>query len=62
MALNYQKQARGGANPEMGGASQMSETIWVTLRLAVSFLGRTDLIPILDERNLDRLLNEFGLS
>ena len=64
-ALNHQKQACmeqevGGA--AVGGVTQMSETIWSTLRLAVTFLGRSSLIPMLEERNLDGLLAEFGLK
>ena len=60
-ALEHQQQAR-GPTQEVGGVSQMSETVWSTLRLAITFLGRSDLIPKLEERNLDHLLNEFGLA
>ena len=60
-ALNYQKQAR-GYKQEVGGALQMSEAIWSTLRLAITFLGRSNLILVLEARNLDALLTEFGLT
>ena len=60
-ALSHQKQAR-GPKQEVGGVSRMSEAIWTTLRLAVTFLDRSDLIPVLEERNLDTLLAEFGLA
>ncbi|CAI8002887.1 Peroxisomal targeting signal 1 receptor [Geodia barretti] len=64
-ALNHQRQATGTAETvgeAKVGVAQMSETIWSTLRLAVSFLGRSSLIPILEARNLDTLLAEFGLA
>ena len=65
-ALNHQRQAQGCAGQEVGVAgvgvaTHMSETVWSTLRLAVTFLGRSSLIPMLEARNLDGLLAEFGL-
>lgn len=60
-ALDHQRQATAG-EVKVGGVSQMSDQIWSTLRLAISFLGQTNLIPILEERNLDTLLVEFGLA
>lgn len=40
--------------------TQMSETIWSTMRMAVSLLGRTDLLPALEKRDLATLNGEFG--
>ena len=54
-ALNLQRQAKG----PQGSLSQMSESIWSTLRLAVTFLGRTDLVGKVEQRDLDFLLREF---
>ena len=61
-ALCHQKQARGPSISEVGGVSQMSEAIWSTLRLAITFLGRPDLIPSVEGHKLDVLLEEFGLG
>lgn len=37
----------------------MSQSIWSTLKMAVTYLGRTDLIDNIDKRNLDALNAEF---
>lgn len=44
------------------GGTQMSDTIWSTMRMAVSLLGRSDLMPALEMRDLTRLNAEFGGS
>lgn len=41
---------------------QMSETIWSTLRLALSYLNRTDLHPACMTKNLDLLKQEFKIE
>lgn len=56
-ALNLQRQAKG----PQGSKSQMSDSIWSTLRLAVTFLGRPELYRLVEERQLDTLLQEFGV-
>lgn len=57
-ALNMQRQARG----PQGSKSQMSESIWSTLRLAVTFVGRqTEVHRLLEQRDLDSLMREFGV-
>ena len=40
----------------------MSESIWPTLRLAVTFLGRSDLLGRIEQRDLDFLLREFAVE
>jgi len=57
-ALNLQKQAKG----LQGSVAQMSESIWPTLRLAVTFLGRSDLLGRIEQRDLDFLLREFAVE
>jgi len=57
VALNMQRK---GEDPKRR-ASTMSENIWSTLRMSVSLLGRLDLMRAVDDKNLDRLNNEFGL-
>jgi peroxin-5 len=64
LALDHQRKATRPsevAGEPVGGVSQMSETVWSTLRLAVTYLGQPRLSPMLEERNLDTLLTEFGL-
>lgn len=43
-------------------SNQMSETIWATLRMAISLSGRMDLQPAIDERNLHALNAAFNLN
>lgn len=43
-------------------AQQMSETIWSTLRLALSYLNRTDLYTACAAKNLDLLKQEFKME
>ena len=57
-ALNLQRQAKG----PQGSLSQMSESIWSTVRLAVTFLGRADLVGRVEQRDLDFLLREFAVE
>lgn len=57
MALNLQC----NADTPQGMQSLMSEGIWSTLRLAIMYHERPDLIPLVDSRNLEQLLTEFGL-
>ena len=40
----------------------MSDSVWSSLRLAVSLLRRHDLLPHLDSRNLALLSQEFGVG
>lgn len=54
MALN--QQARGGDSK-----TQMSDTIWTTLRMCLSLMNRSDLRTAVDNRDLNILNNEFQL-
>ena len=62
-ALNLQRQAKPpqGA-PREGAKSQMSESIWSTLRMTLTLMGRSELVTLVEGRDLDRLMTEFGLS
>ena len=39
----------------------MSESIWTTLRMTLSLLGRLDLMKIVDRRDLRKLNDEFKI-
>jgi len=43
-------------------SNQMSETIWSTLRMAISLMGRMNLQSAVDERNLTALNEAFNLN
>ncbi|XP_071050066.1 peroxisomal targeting signal 1 receptor isoform X2 [Onthophagus taurus] len=53
IALN--QQARGKDVTNSGEKTQMSETIWSTLRMCVALMNRLDLKPLVDQRNLKAL-------
>lgn len=55
-ALNHQatSMARSGMN-NMNANNQMSDTIWSTLRMAVSLLGMTELQAAIDQKDLQAL-------
>ncbi|XP_023344476.1 peroxisomal targeting signal 1 receptor [Eurytemora carolleeae] len=57
-ALNFQATGRGPG----GSESTMSETIWSSLRLAVSFINRPDLKELTDKKDLAALSAEFNIS
>jgi hypothetical protein len=42
--------------------NQMSETIWSTLRLAMSYLNRTDLYSRCANKDLDYLKGQFNIE
>eukprot|EP00118_Oscarella_pearsei_P010850 m.68854 g.68854 ORF g.68854 m.68854 type:complete len:263 (+) comp35561_c0_seq1:946-1734(+) len=56
-ALDMQRRGLGPG----GRRSTMSDTIWSTLRMTLSLTGQPELIPLCDEKQVDRLKNEFGL-
>ena len=57
-ALNFQDSGRGPGEAD----TQMSDSIWSSLRLAVNLSGRRDLAPMLDSRDLQALSAQFGLT
>ncbi|XP_058831653.1 peroxisomal targeting signal 1 receptor [Topomyia yanbarensis] len=62
-ALNHQASsiARAGINVS-SPANQMSSTIWITLRMVMSLMGRQDLQQAIDNRDLAVLNREFSMS
>ncbi len=59
-ALNLQRQAKGPGR--VSQPSQMSESIWSTLRLALSLSDRRELMRHVDARDLDALMRGFGME
>lgn len=61
-ALNHQASsiARSGINIS-SPANQMSSTIWITLRMVMSLMGRQDLQQAIDNRDLEVLNREFPM-
>jgi len=59
-ALNLQQQAKGPVNNFK--ERKMSESIWSTLKLAVSMSDKQDLLPQVTNRDLTSLLAEFGVN
>lgn len=59
-ALDQQSQANIGQNIKHKN-QQMSDTIWSTLRLALSNLNRTDLYQACINKDLDQLKKEFNI-
>jgi len=57
-ALNLQRK---GENPS-GVITTMSDNIWSTLRMTISLLGRTDLHPYVQTRDLEKLNQEFNMQ
>lgn len=59
-ALNHQASSRNrsGINIDLA-SNQMSDTIWSTLRMAISLMGRHDLQPAIDNRDLSTLNQAF---
>lgn len=60
IALN--QQARGRDVTNSGKMSQMSETIWSTLRMCISLMNRSDLKPAVDARDLKSLNAAFEIA
>lgn len=61
LALNHQatSMSRSGLQSVKDSSNQMSDTIWSTLRMAISLMGRMDLQEAIDSRDLDVLNREF---
>ncbi|XP_075210068.1 peroxisomal targeting signal 1 receptor-like isoform X2 [Lycorma delicatula] len=58
-ALNQQAAGRGVQGER---SLVMSDSVWTTLRLAVSLMHRNDLLPAVNNRDLEKLNREFGLN
>ncbi|CAH1156211.1 unnamed protein product [Phaedon cochleariae] len=59
-ALN--QQARGKDIANLGSMSQMSDTIWTTLRMCISLMNRGDLKPLVDRKDLKGLNEQFAID
>lgn len=61
MALNHQATSmeRSGLQTVKESINQMSDTIWSTLRMAISLMGRFDLQETIDKRDLQTLNRAF---
>lgn len=42
--------------------SLMSDNIWTTMRMTISLMGRQDLLPSCDNKELNKLKEEFNIS
>lgn len=63
IALNHQASSMERSGLAVPNSSnQMSDTIWSTLRMAVSLMGRADLAPAIDSRDLKTLTETFKTS
>ena len=62
LALNHQatSKERAGVNVE-NIQNQMSDTLWSTLRMTISLMGKHDLQDNIDKRDLEALNKEFGM-
>lgn len=60
IALNQQARGKDVTN-SVGNVSQMSETIWSTLRMCISLMNRKDLREAVDRRDLAVLNEEFKI-
>lgn len=60
MALNHQatSKQRAGVNVE-NIQNQMSDTLWSTLRMTISLMGKHELQDFIDKRDLDSLNKAF---
>ena len=55
IALNHQRLAK----VPTGARTELSESIWPTLRLALTYLNRLDLLEV---RDIDALMKEFDIE
>jgi peroxin-5 len=62
IALNHQATSKLRAGINMPNDNdQMSDTLWSTLRMTISLLGRHELQDSIDNRDLETLKKEFGM-
>ena len=59
-ALNFQAAARGRGGRSLGGQSSdpgkvMSDNIWSSLRLTLGLMGKRELYPLIEQKNLPEL-------
>lgn len=64
LALNHQatSQKRAGVNVDNVQTYQMSDTLWSTLRMTISLMGKHDLQDFIDKKDLKSLNKELGME
>lgn len=63
LAINHQATSKERAGINIANVqSQMSETLWTTLRMTISLMGRHGLQDYVDKRDLESLNKEFGMQ
>lgn len=62
VALNHQatSKLRAGINIP-SDSDQMSDTLWSTLKMTISLLGRHELQDLIDKKDIESLKKEFGV-
>lgn len=62
MALNHQATSKQRAGVHVENIqNQMSDTLWSTLRMTISLMGKHDLQDFIDKRDLDALNKSFAM-
>ena len=68
-ALNFQAAARGASGGLRGQSAAstasdrgkvMSDNIWTSLRLTLGLMGKRDLYPLIEQKNLEELNQAFN--
>lgn len=63
LALNHQASSKQRAGINIDNVqNQMSDTLWSTLRMTISLMGRHNLQDSVDKKDLETLSREFGLD
>lgn len=64
LALNHQatSQQRAGVHVDANQTYQMSDTLWSTLRMTISLMGKHDLQDFIDKKDLKSLNKELGME
>ena len=61
--LNFQAAVQGPTERTKPDLSKvMSDNIWSSLRLALGLMGKRDLYPFIETRNLEKLNDSFGIT
>lgn len=61
LALNHQATSKQRAGVNVENVQTMSDTLWSTLRMTISLMGKHEMQEFIDKRDLDALNKEFGM-